>query len=305
MRTYGMLAGLAAAAIWGGMYVVSKVVLEVIPPFTLLSIRLILGALALAVVARFTSRTRWTRRSVVRVLGIGALGFGLSVGLQFVGTALSTAANAALITSASPAFIVLFGALVLREPVTPRRIAALVLASAGVIAVLSPSLADLSLGSSRGNLALIGAAVTWALYSVLVKQASGAMTTTEISLLAFLGGLLVSLPLSAVEGTGIPRLAWTPWIGLGVLYLGLISTALAMYLWNRSLALLEAGLVSLLFFAQPVVGVGLGAAVLGETLTSLFWLGAALIALGLILNALPSRRTSTSIASSRHGGAAS
>ncbi len=95
MRTFGMLAGLTAAGIWGGMYVVSKVVLEVIPPFTLLTIRLILGALALAIVAAFTSHFHWPRRDVVRVLGIGALGFGLSVGLQFVGTALSTAAHAA------------------------------------------------------------------------------------------------------------------------------------------------------------------------------------------------------------------
>lgn len=39
------LAGLCAASIWGGMYVVSKVVLEVIPPFALLTTRLILGFL--------------------------------------------------------------------------------------------------------------------------------------------------------------------------------------------------------------------------------------------------------------------
>ena len=39
----GLLSGLIAASIWGGMYVVSKVVLNVIPPFTLLSLRLILG----------------------------------------------------------------------------------------------------------------------------------------------------------------------------------------------------------------------------------------------------------------------
>ena len=50
---YGFLSGLGAASIWGGMYVVSKVVLEVIPPFALLSIRLIMGALTLGVVIYF------------------------------------------------------------------------------------------------------------------------------------------------------------------------------------------------------------------------------------------------------------
>ena len=290
MRLSGILAGLAASSIWGGMYVVSKVVLEVLPPFTLLSLRLILGAAALGIVLLIRRRAPLSRRQIGRVLAIGLIGFGVSVGLQFVGTSLSSAANAALITSASPAFILLFGALLLGEAVTPRRMAALALASLGVLAVLNPIDVDLTQSAFRGNLALIGAAVTWGLYSVLVKRASRDMATTEVSFLAFLGGLLLSLPLAAMEGRGAPSRAVTLPIVLGVLYLGLISTALAMVLWNRSLALLEAGLVSLLFFAQPVVGVSLGALLLGESLGPGFWVGSALIGGGLVLAALPGRR---------------
>ena len=291
MRTFGIVAGLVAASIWGGMYVVSKVVLDVFPPFILLTLRLMLGALALGIVILMRGRRPISRDQSLRLLGIGVVGFGVSVGLQFVGTDLSSAANAALITSASPAFILLFGALLLGEPVTLRRLAALALASLGILAVLNPASADLSQGTSRGNLALIGAAITWGLYSVLVKQASRQAPTAEVSLLGFVGGLFVSIPLGIVEsrqGTAGP--ASLP-ILLGVIYLGLVSTALAMYLWNRSLALLEAGLVSLLFFAQPVVGVGLGAVFLGEDLGLAFWVGSALIGTGLLLAALPGRRS--------------
>jgi drug/metabolite transporter (DMT)-like permease len=245
MRTFGILAGLAAAGIWGGMYVVSKVMLEEIPPFRLLTLRLLLGILALGTVVLIRGRGAVSRRQTLRLLGIGVIGFGISVGLQFVGTALSTAANAALITSASPAFILLFGVLLLGEPVTFRRMAALLLASLGVLAVLNPVAVDLSQGSFR-NLALLGAAITWGLYSVLVKQASREVAATEVSLIGFAGGLFVSLPLALAEGKpGLAGPVTVP-IVLGVLYLGLISTALAMYLWNRSLAILEAGLVSLL-----------------------------------------------------------
>jgi drug/metabolite transporter (DMT)-like permease len=293
MRTTGIAAGLAAAAIWGGMYVVSKVVLEVLPPFTLLSLRLILGAFALGLVLLFRRQAAVGRRQVVQVLGVGLLGFGVSVGLQFVGTSLSSAANAALITSASPVFILLFGALLLGEAVTARRLAALALAGLGVLAVLNPTGADLAQSAFRGNVVLIAAAVTWGLYSVLVKRASRDLGTTEVSFLAFLGGLILSLPLAAAEG---PSSAGpiTPSLVAGVLYLGLISTALAMYLWNRSLALLEAGLVSLLFFAQPVVGVSLSAWLLDERLPPSFWVGAAMIAAGLLLAAWPARRPAAS-----------
>jgi drug/metabolite transporter (DMT)-like permease len=272
------------------MYVVSKVVLEVLPPFTLLTLRLILGAAALGVVLLIRRRAFPSPRLVGRVLAIGLVGFGVSVGLQFVGTSLSTAANAALITSASPVFILLFGALLLGETVTPRRLAALALASLGVLAVLDPTDVDLTQGSFRGNLALIGAAITWGLYSVLVKRVSRDLPTAEVSFLAFLGGMLLSVPLTVMEGQADSAGALSLPLVLGVLYLGLISTALAMYLWNRSLALLEAGLVSLLFFAQPVVGVSMGALLLGESLGAGFWVGSALIAAGLILAAFPGRR---------------
>ncbi len=48
--TLGTLSGLAAASIWGAMYVVSKVVLDVIPPFALITTRLLLGGLTLYLV---------------------------------------------------------------------------------------------------------------------------------------------------------------------------------------------------------------------------------------------------------------
>jgi drug/metabolite transporter (DMT)-like permease len=289
MKLRGVIAGLSAAAIWGGMYAVSKVVLDVVPAFLLLSIRLLLGAAVLAAVLTRTGGPTLKFAQARGIVAIGLLGMGVSVGLQFVGTALSTAANASLVTSASPAFLLLFGALILHERITGRRLAALALASLGVLAVIDPRLARFDPSAFRGNVALLGAAITWGLYSVLVRRVSAVASTTEISLLASLGGLALSLPLAAVEVSSRPTVAITPGLVVGVLYLGIVSTAVAMYLWNKSLALLETGVVSLLFFAQPVVGAGLGAFVLGERLTTSFWLGAALIGAGLILSVVPAK----------------
>ncbi len=285
MRLFGILAGLAAAGIWGGMYVVSKVVLDVIPPFTLLTLRLILGGAGLGAVILARGGFRATRQDWRRVFLVGVVGYGFSLGLQFTGTRLSTAATASLVTSASPVFILLFGAWLLQEPVTRRRLAALALASLGVLAVLDPSSASLGQRAFLGNLALLGAALTWGLYSVLVKQASGYLNTLEVSFIVLFGGLPIGVPLAWVELTTIGMGEITSGVVAGVLYLGIISTALAMYLWNKSLALLDAGLVSLLFFAQPVVGVALGALLLHEPLGLPFWLGAALISGGLLLAA--------------------
>ena len=267
------------------MYVVSKVVLEVIPPFTLLNIRLLLGIVCLGSIVFFKRGFRATRKHVGIILFVGILGFGISLGFQFTGTKLSSAANAALVTSASPVFILLFGALILHERVTSARLFALALASIGVLIVVDPRAALYGGKAAIGNILLLGAAITWGLYSVLIKKSSKDINIIEVSTYAFIGGWLFSIPLMLMEMKSESIGTVTFPIFLGVLYLGIIATALAMYLWNKSLDILEAGLVSLLFFAQPVVGVALGALLLGEVLSTGFWVGAALIGLGLLIAA--------------------
>ena len=105
----GLLCGLGAAAIWGGMYVVSKVVLEVIPPFALITLRLILGALVLFGALFFKDFSVFLRVKEAshfwKIFSVGFIGYGISLGFQFVGTKLSTAANGSLVTSATPAFV--------------------------------------------------------------------------------------------------------------------------------------------------------------------------------------------------------
>jgi len=280
----GLLCGLGAASIWGGMYVVSKVVLEIIPPFTLVSLRLLLGILTLAIVLVIRGFPKISRRQFLQVVGVGFVGYGVSLSLQFVGTKLSTAANGSLVTSATPAFVLLFAWMLLGEKITSRRLLALILATLGVVAVIDPRSAQLNPGLFFGNLLLLGAAVTWALYSVLVRKATQSLDVLPFSLIAFFGGLPVTIPAGVWELTTVGVGEISLGVVGGVLFLGIISTALAMILWNSAFAILDAGAASLTFFAQPVVGTFLGWLFLGEAITSLFIIGGILIGIGLVIS---------------------
>lgn len=286
--TLGILAGLGAASIWGGMYVVSKVVLDIIPPFTLVTLRLLLGIVALWFIVARRGGTGFTSRQTLQAVGVGWVGYGVSLGFQFIGTRLSTASNGSLVTSATPAFVLIFAALILDEPITRKRLAALLISSLGVVAVIDPSTAQFSSNTFLGNLSLVVAALTWALYSVLVRKVTFDLDVLPATMVFFWGGLCVSVPAAIWELQVIPVGQITWGVILGVLYLGIISTALAMFLWNKAFAILEAGVASLTFFAQPVVGASLGALFLHEELSLLFILGGALIGLGLWLAARPS-----------------
>jgi drug/metabolite transporter (DMT)-like permease len=287
------LYGITAAAIWGGMYVVSDVVLRVIPPFTLLSIRLLLGLVVLfAVVRLMHQQINLPLYEVLRLFGVGLIGFGISVAAQFVGTDASTAVNGTLITSASPAFILIFAALLLRERLTPRRIAAVALATLGVIIIIDLANADFSSQTFFGDAALAVAALTWGLYSVLVRRVSlGNRSTLVITLYGFIGGLAITLPAAAFELAGERSIGEiTLPVVLGILYLGVISTALAMWLWSRAFALADASVASLYFFAQPLVGALLSVLLLGQVMTANLWLGSGLIVTGVVLATVQFRR---------------
>jgi drug/metabolite transporter (DMT)-like permease len=280
----GLLCGLGAASIWGGMYVVSKVVLEIIPPFSLVTLRLILGGITLVTVLFIRGFPAISRKQIGQVVGVGFVGYGISLSLQFLGTKLSTAANGSLVTSATPAFVLLFAWLLLKERITVRRLMALFLATLGVIAVIDPRSAQLNPELFLGNLLLIGAAVTWALYSVLVRKVTQNIDVLLFSLVAFLGGLPVVIPAAAWELSMAGMGTITPGVIAGVLFLGIISTALAMVLWNTAFAFVDASVASLTFFAQPVVGTLLGWFFLKETITPLFLLGGLLIGIGLVIS---------------------
>jgi len=284
----GLISGLIAASIWGGMYVVSKVVLEVIPPFSLLASRLILGALALGLVIYFRNKKAGTKITVTKEFFwasflVGFVGYGVSLGFQFVGTKLSTASNGALVTSATPAFVLLFAPFLLGERSTPRRILALIISTLGVLAVIDPRNAELSSSLFWGNLSLIAAALTWALYSVLVRKVSKSSDLLASSAIMFLGGLPSSLAFGFWEYNTQGFTEITIGIIGGILFLGIISTAIAMFLWNYAFAELPAAVASLTFFAQPVVGTLLGWFFLAETITPLFLAGGALIGIGILI----------------------
>ncbi|GAB4399052.1 MAG: DMT family transporter [Anaerolineales bacterium] len=278
-----LFAGLSAAAIWGGMYVVSKIVLEVIPPFALLTTRLLLGFVSLWLILVWRKSAAPTRRQFWQAFGVGFIGYGVSLGLQFIGTKLSTAANGSLVTSATPALILPFAALLLGEKITRRRGLAIFVASLGVLAVIDPRAANFSSALFTGNLALLGAALTWALYSVLVRKVSPGMELVSASAIFLLGGLPLTIPAGLWEIFSQGMGPVTPAIFGGILFLGIISTALAMFLWNYAFAHLPASTASLTFFAQPLVGTLLGWLALGEKITPLFLLGGVLIGLGILL----------------------
>ncbi|HDR3660690.1 DMT family transporter [Bacillus paranthracis] len=269
-----------AASIWGGMYVVSKYVLDFIPPLTLVWLRFIIAFVVLYMILKITEKKQKKtvtirKKDWLLFAWIGFIGYFISITCQFIGTKLSDAHTGSLVTSATPAFIVIFAAIILKEKLTARRLLSTIIATIGVIIVIGW---DIEIGSYFiGTIILVGAAITWALLSIYVKIASARFSSLVITTYAIFFSLFFITPFMVWEFQSNPIEHMTLYVILGVLYLGIVSTAGAFFLWNKGLELIDASIGSLFFFCQPIIGSLLGWLLLNETLNSNFFIGGILI----------------------------
>ncbi|NGM82545.1 DMT family transporter [Paenibacillus sp. 7124] len=272
-----------AASIWGGMYVVVKIVVAVIPPLELVWMRYLVAIIALVAIG-WIKRQSWRihKRDIFLIIAIGIIGNAISIVTQETGTMLSSAQMGAIITSSTPAFMVIFARLLLKERLTVQKGLSVCLATIGVLLIVGVD--HVNLTGKLGGISLLVAALTWALMSVLVKRVPSDYSQIVVTTYSILVALIVLTPFVLGRLSAIPvAQLGHPAIWGGILYLGIVSTAGGFLLWNRGLQMLNASSGGLFFFFQPVVGTWLGWLILGEKIGVTFWFGSVLILSGVVL----------------------
>lgn len=279
-----------AVCVWGSLYVVSRPVLDQIPPFTLVLIRYLLSLAVLGpLVWRLCrkSRLRIARRDWAAFLFIGIAGYGAATGAQFIGTRLAGASVASLINSMNPVTIAVFAAALLGERVTRAQLISLALAVTGALVILGGGLQG---GQAAGIAVSIASVVLWSLMSVQVRRLGQSYPPLVITTVALAVASVCLLPVSWIE----LRLAssvvnWSLSLLPPILYMGLVCTAAAQVCWNLGLARLEAARCGLFYPLQPVVSTLLGAVVLHERFGGRFLIGGVCILGGIACSVLRSR----------------
>ncbi|MEP7105120.1 MAG: DMT family transporter [Chloroflexota bacterium] len=269
-----------AAALWGGLYVVSQLAFgNHLPPATLSLARLAIGVAALLVALR--AIPCWRER---RVALLGAI-VAVTLLVQSFGTYLSGAATGSLLTLMTPVFVALMAPFFLRETTRLTQWVGIGLGIVGAAIVIGPA----SGGSLLGDVLLVLASLTWAAYTVL----GGALVRERGALAVTTAAAAWAIPLMVVAAVVELALGARPALdaaGLAeLLYLGLGATALGWWAWYRGVEGAPAAAAAVPFLLQPVVGVGLSALFLGARLTIAFALGSVLVAAGMLVASLRPR----------------
>lgn len=267
------------AAIWGSTYVVTQLALPPDRPLFAAAVRSLPVGLLMLLWVRRLPRGDWWWRSLL----LGSLNIGFFYALLFIAAYRLPSGLGATMVAVSPMVTMVVARLLLGE--RPGRVAL----AASVVGMFGVGLLVLQNGLDRpvdplGLAGALGAVVLASTGFVLTRRwQSGAavLTTTTWQLVA---GGLVLVPIALVVEGAPPALDLTAVAGLA--YLGLLGSGLAYVLWFRGLSRLGPTPASIIGLVNPVVGVLLGVALLGE---SFGWvhLVAMLLIVGSVLAAQP------------------
>ena len=274
----------ALATVWGGSFFLAEIALNHVPPLTITLHRVAWAQPVLFLVIRLRGiAIPRSPRIWGAYLVMGALNNAIPFSLIFWGQTRIDSGLAAILNGTTAVFAAVVAGLVLAdEPLTPRKIIGALFGLAGVAAVMGPgALAGLD-PANLAQLAILGAALSYAFASVWGRaMLSG--TPPEMNALGMLtGSTLLMLPLVLLTD-GMPTLALPLGAWAALLALSTLSTALAYLLYFGILARAGAANLMLVTLMIPPVAVTLGAGVLGERLSPGAIAGFALIALGLIV----------------------
>ena len=270
---------------WGSSYLFIKIGVNAgLQPFTLVSSRLLIGALVLSVIV-IASRERLPRdwRAYARFAGLGFFGIALPFCLITWAEGSVDSSLAAVLTAPVPLFVIPIAALFLPdEGLTANKIAGVVIGLVGVAILVGFDVTQIGRGDIGAELVLLCATLSYAVGAVYVRRFIRGYRPMIPAFFEVVTALIMvgTLALLFEDPLHAPFTADSVF---AVSWLGLFGTGVAFVFNLRLLEHWGAARASLVAYMLPVWGIVLGALVLGETISPRVLAGFALVISGIAL----------------------
>ncbi|MEX0279322.1 MAG: DMT family transporter [Ruegeria sp.] len=270
--------------IWGATFMVVAIALEGYSPVTVATARTTLGAVMLLLLMRLTGRrlpsingALWVSIAVIGVLSTALPFVLLSWGQQYVPSAF-----AGLSMAAVPLMVLPLAHFFSDEPMNLRRLVGVTLGFSGALVLIGPGLAQLGQGAEPlAQLACIGAALCYAISSILTRRCPPIDPVT-LSALTLVVGAVILLPVMLIT-EGVPSWQGTR-SGLAIIILGLIPTAFATLLRVSIIRSAGSVFMTLVNYQVPIWSMVFGALILSEALPLRFFIALLMILTGLAIS---------------------
>lgn len=274
-----------ATALWGGNFVVGRIMVSETPPFTLALLR---WSMALALLAVLFGRNVWRCRSlflsrwktVLFLAFTGVAGFNT---LAYIAVQYTDSINAALMNSATPILIVAISYFSLRERLSLISAIGIIISMVGVFWIISRGSwnALISFSFNKGDLWMLLAIFSWALYSVGMKKFAGVIPPNELFTVKAALAVIMLLPCSVIELI-IRNKSVDLTLGTvtGVFYLGIFASIIAFSSWNKAVSLIGPSRSASFLNLIPLFSAIFATLFAGEQVRLYHFIGSILILIG-------------------------
>jgi drug/metabolite transporter (DMT)-like permease len=265
-------------------------------PFTLAFLRWFLTALILLpIVWPALSRNRVLVGQISKQLMIlGFLGMWICGALVYLALKYTSATNGTLIYTSSPVLIILIEWLFRGRSIGWREAIGVSLALIGVIVIIvKASLSTLiALKFNAGDLLFVGSAISWSIYSVMLKSRKLAtLQTLPLFMLIAASGALLLAPFALFEVIWLQRFPSTGSAWMNIAGIVCLASLLAFSMFQYGVKVIGPSLTGIFMYLLPVYGVSLAVTFLGEELALYHLWGALLVLSGVILATWPKKLT--------------
>jgi len=303
-RAFWFFVLLLVNGMWGTTDFAAKIALQSMTPAAVAWVRFSFAMLCFAPVLVVRRRELPAVSDLAPFLALGACGFFLNFILNYQGIKHTLASHATALRISEALAIALLSVVVLREKLSKTAVAGMGLGVVGVALVLDIDFGNLGLfrsGARLGDLLVLLSILVEALYTVIGKtvlRRTRPLTATALACAA--GWLMLSATsLGDIRAMVLHPPAAAAWAACA--WLGLAATAVGYSIWFWVLRREESHRVGMTIMAQPLVGIPLAAALLGDRLPWSFLAGAALIGAGVYLVLRTSTESEDGTASEERG----
>lgn len=278
-----VIALIIANLIWGAAAPIFKWSLISTPPFTLAFLRFGLGALFLLPFLKGNFHV--DKKDYLNLIILSILGVTVNISFFFLGLQYSESINAPIIGSSGPIFIILFGALFLKDHIKKRTILGSIVGLIGVLViVVLPSIEKGLDTSLLGNVFFVLAMFSAVIHTVMIKKIIPGYNPMTIIFWMFAIGTIGFLPMFFNE---IGTIGFLPAINIqviiGIIFGVIFASVLANIFQIWAIKKMPVEDVGLFTYMDPIVAILIAFPLLGEVPTIHFFVGSILVFLGIYI----------------------
>lgn len=225
---------LCVAFIWGNVYIFGKIALREFDPVSFAALRTLLAVPFLLIALGFKENgLHLGKKDIIPLALLGFLGHFLNRLSFSYGLNYTSASSASILMSTTPVFAAIFGTFLRIEKVSLRSIFGIATAFAGVFLVITGDWAQVELSSVtlKGDFFILGATLSWALFTVLAKTLLKEHTSLKLTTWTAFFGAVFMMPflVKPLAQNAFVQPSLKAWLCL--LYVSIMANALAQLLW--------------------------------------------------------------------------